>query len=80
MAQWSFYYGKVVWQQPSERRKQVYEVTTAYTFVVYGIWGANGSIGNILGGVIASWLLQWRVSWDYTFYFTAGLSVCGSMP
>eukprot|EP01127_Copromyxa_protea_P018094 TRINITY_DN5620_c0_g1_i3.p1 TRINITY_DN5620_c0_g1~~TRINITY_DN5620_c0_g1_i3.p1 ORF type:complete len:496 (+),score=67.48 TRINITY_DN5620_c0_g1_i3:191-1489(+) len=43
---------------------------------VYGIWGANGSIGNILGGFIASWFLSSSFSWDYSFYFTAGLSAC----
>lgn len=44
---------------------------------VFGFWGSNGNVGNILGGLVASWILAWNVSWDYVFYFTAALNVCG---
>ncbi len=73
----SCYYGKLVWKGRVKQEIRKYFVPIDFLFsrgLIFGIWSACASVGNIIGAAIAAAFLTY--GYEYPFLICCALLIC----
>lgn len=71
------YYGKLVWKGRVNEILKIFSYDELYLFsrgLIFGVWSACASVGNILGAVLAAAFLGY--GYEYPFLICCVLLVC----